>query len=422
MRYTIIVNIIVTSNCSYSPSEELLYKKKVVINISSNIYEKQQICKYLITYQHLCDESALESTDRIVEYINKVGCIQYDPLDVVGRNPDLILQARCSYYKKGDIEKYLYSDRVLFDVWDKNMSICAVSDWACFERYRKKYLDWCNEHKDTIVKITQYLRENDFACSSDFDFEEKVGWHYGPQRLAKAALECMCYAGLAVVHHKKGTRRYYCLSDKYIEKRYFTMDKSYNTEEEYFKWVVLRRINSIGILWNRHSDAWLGISELKSEQRNNAFNALINEGKISEIAVEGIKYPLYIATENLELLQASKNDSIKSSYARILAPLDNILWDRKLISELFDFEYKWEVYIPIAKRKYGYYVLPVLCDNKFIGRIEMETDKNSKTLIVKNFWPENEIYDSTYRNNIISGIDKFKEYNLCDNVEICCNI
>ncbi len=143
---------------------------------------------------------------------------------------------------------------------------------------------------------------------------------------------------------------------------------------------------------------------------------------INEIAVEGIKYPLYIATENLELLQASKNDSIKSNYARILAPLDNILWDRKLIAELFDFEYKWEVYIPIAKRKYGYYVLPVLCDNKFIGRIEMETDKKSKTLIVKNFWSEDEIYDSIYRNNIISGIDKFKEYNLCDNVEICCSI
>lgn len=97
---------------------------------------------------------------------------------------------------------------------------------------------------------------NDFACSSDFEFDEKVDWHYGPQRLAKAALECMCYAGLAVVRHKKGTRRYYCLSDKYISEKYFTMPKPNNTDEEYFKWVVLRRINNIGVLWNRHSDAW----------------------------------------------------------------------------------------------------------------------------------------------------------------------
>jgi len=93
-----------------------------------------------VIYQHLCDNTALESTENIIDYISKVGCIQYDPLDVVGRNPDLVLQARFSLYKKGDIEKYLYSDRVLFYVWDKNMSICPISDWAYFGRYRKKYL------------------------------------------------------------------------------------------------------------------------------------------------------------------------------------------------------------------------------------------------------------------------------------------
>ena len=114
--------------------------------------------------------------------------------------------------------------------------------------------------------------------------------------------------------------------------------------------------------------------------------------------------------------------AIKSGYARILAPLDNLLWDRKLITELFDFEYKWEVYTPIAERKYGYYVLPMLCDNKLIARIEMETDKKSKTLIVKNFWDQDKMDISKYRNNIISGINKFKEYNLCDKVEIYCSI
>jgi uncharacterized protein len=393
-----------------------------VINISPNIYEKNQICNYLVVYQHLCDASTFQSTEDIVEYIRKVGCIQYDPLNVVGKNPDLVLQARCSLYRKGDIEKYLYLDRALFDVWDKNMSISTVSDWSCFERYRQGYLEWCNEHKEAIDKITRYLQVNDFACSSDFEFDERVGWHYGPQRLAKAALEGMCYAGLAVVHHKKGTRRYYCLSDKFISKKYFEMPKPYNTEEEYFKWVVLRRINSIGVLWNRPSDAWLGINGLKSEERNRAFKALLNEGKITEIIVDGMKHALYIATENLELLQASKKKPIKSSYARILAPLDNLLWDRKLIAELFGFEYKWEVYTPMAERKYGYYVLPILCDNKLIGRIEMETDKKSKTLIVKNFWAQAEIDISKYRNNIISGINGFQKYNLCNKVEIRCSI
>lgn len=394
----------------------------MVVQISNNTYTKQQICDYLVKYQHLCDEDALEYRDRIVEYIRRVGCIQYDPLDVVGRNPDLVLQSRCSCYQKGDIEKYLYTDRLLFDVWDKNMSICAVSDWAYLERFRKRHVNWCNEHRDAIEKITGYLSINDFACSADFELEERVGWHYGPQRLAKAALECMCYAGLAVVHHKKGARRYYCLSDKYIPQEYLRMDEMNKTDEEYYKWFVLRRINSIGLLWNRQSDAWLGINGLKSEDRNRAFNALLKEGKISEITVEDMKHTLYIATENLELLEISIKKPAKSDYARILAPLDNLLWDRKLIAELFDFEYKWEVYTPIAERKYGYYVLPILCDNKLIARIEMETDKKSKTLKVKKFWPQDGIKISKYKNKIISGIDRFKLYNLCDKIEICCSI
>jgi uncharacterized protein len=393
-----------------------------VVNISQNIYEKQHICNYLITYQHLCDESTLESIEDIVNYISKVGCIQYDPLNVVGRNPDLVLQSRCIFYRKGDIEKYLYSNRIIFDVWDKNMSISNVSDWSCFQRYRKGYLEWCNEHKDVINEIIKYLQANDFACSSDFEFNEKVGWHYGPQRLAKAALEGMCYAGLAIVHHKKGTRRYYCLSDKYIPDKYLKMETPYNTEEEYFKWVVLRRINSVGALWNRSSDAWLGINGLKSEERNKAFNSLLDEGKITEINIKGMKHALYIATENLEMLQASRSNIIKSKYARILAPLDNMLWDRKLLTELFDFEYKWEVYTPITERKYGYYVLPMLCDNKLIARIEMETDKKGKTLIVKNFWVQDGIDILKYRSKILSGINYFKEYSLCEKAEIYCSI
>ena len=74
--------------------------------------------------------------------------------------------------------------------------------------------------------------------------------------------------------------------------------------------------------------------------------------------------------------------------AIILAPLDNMLWDRKLIKELFGFDYKWEVYKPVSERSYGYYVLPVLYGDRFIARFEPGWDKTSGTIIVKNWWWE----------------------------------
>lgn len=376
----------------------------------------------MVAYQHLCDDAMLQSPGEIVDYVRKVGCIQYDPLNVVGRNPDLVLQARCGTYRKGDLDAYLYSDRALFDVWDKNMSISAVSDWPCFAPFRQRFLDWCNGHQAVIDDITGYLRAHDYACSSDFELNEKVDWHYGPQRLAKAALEAMCYAGLAIVHHKKGARRYYGLAGRYIPEKDLHASPPFQTEEEYYKWFVLRRINAVGLLWNKPGDAWLGIRGFKSDQRNRAFHTLLEEGSLAEIHVAGIKPPLYIASTNLELLQDSSRKSIDGSYARILAPLDNLLWDRKLVAELFGFEYKWEVYTPVSERKYGYYVLPVLCGHRMVARLEMETDRNNRTLIVKRIWMQDDADVGAYASQIHAGIDRFRVYNRCEDAKICCDM
>jgi len=76
------------------------------------------------------------------------------------------------------------------------------------------------------------------------------------------------------------------------------------------------------------------------------------------------------------------------SRMEFIAPLDGMLWDRKLINEIFDFQYKWEIYTPIEERKYGYYVLPVLYNDRFIARIEMISDRKNKVLAVKNIWFE----------------------------------
>jgi len=174
------------------------------------------------------------------------------------------------------------------------------------------------------------------------------------------------------------------------------------------------------MLWNRPSDAWLGIQGLKSEQRNRAFGALLQQGRIAEVNVQGLAHPLYMAAENLGQLHAAMDASLSDGCARILAPLDNLLWDRRLVSELFGFDYKWEVYTPAPERKYGYYVLPVLHGSRLIGRIEMETDAKTSTLIVKNIWFEPERDVASTRKSIVLGIERFATYNRCGHLDIRC--
>ena len=377
----------------------------------SQLYTKEVLRAYLAHYHHLSTANPLSHED-IPEYVAKVGCIQYDPLDVVGRNSDLVLQARCAQYQKGDIEPFLYNQQVLFDVWDKNMAIACVADWPYFTHYRQYYLSWCEEHEEAVKHITQYLMEHEYACSSDFELEERVGWHYGPQRLAKAALECMCYAGLAVVHHKKHTRRYYALAQRMIPKDILRSDAPYHTDTEYFRIFTLRRIKSIGALWNRPSDAWLGTQGYKTPNRQDAFQYLLEENFITPIQVEDVRHALYVPTESLLDLNAVQG-SPKEDCVKFIAPLDNLLWDRRLVYELFGFAYRWEVYTPISQRKYGYYVLPMFLNGNFIGRIEMKTDKKTSTLIVQNIWMEDAFPYQQYQERIWAGLERFMHYNRC---------
>lgn len=378
---------------------------------------KKDICKFLVAYHHLTPENKLKK-EEIMNFVKKVGCIQYDPLDVVGKNPDLVLQSRCEDYKKQDIYHYLYEDRKLFDVWDKSMSICSIEDWPYFSRFRKSELNSYEIFKEKILQITEELNEKEFACSSDFKIEGRIDSSWGSKRLSREVLEYMCYAGLAVVHHKKGTRRYYSLSEKLIPKELLEGEDPNKLDSSYNAWRVLRRINSIGVLWNRASDAWIGLRNFKSKDRIEGFNELLREDKIIPLEVEGIKSPLYIDKSNLDLLKQSINSINNKKEAYIIAPLDNLIWDRKLINELFNFDYKWEVYVPAEKRKYGYYVLPILYGIEFIGRIEFKLDKVTNRINIKNLWWEDNILNKDlYTIAINEALKKLGSYMSCNEIE-----
>lgn len=101
--------------------------------------------------------------------------------------------------------------------------------------------------------------------------------------------------------------------------------------------------------------------------------------------IDGIHKDFYIKTEDITALYKAKN-IVDSGRLEFIAPLDPLLWDRKFIATLFDFDYKWEIYTPKEKRIYGHYVLPVLQDANFVGRIEFA--KEADQLIIKQLWTD----------------------------------
>ncbi len=109
-----------------------------------------------------------------------------------------------------------------------------------------------------------------------------------------------------------------------------------------------------------------------------AYKYLIENKKILEVKVKGIEKLLYYSADDNDIMEMAISGDKYKIRIEFLAPLDNLMWDRAVISELFDFDYKWEVYTPKVDRKYGHYVLPVLFGEGFAGRIELIRNKKEK--------------------------------------------
>ncbi|MDP4181753.1 MAG: crosslink repair DNA glycosylase YcaQ family protein [Bacillota bacterium] len=372
---------------------------------------KQQARKFLLFHHGLYGDYEFSGKEGIISYINRVGCIQFDPLNVVGKNPELVLQSRIKSFDKSMLYELLYCERRLLDYWDKNMSIFSVSDWPYFQRHREGHQHWCDKNQDAVSLVRKEISDKGALCSGDLEYDEKVNWAWGPTRLSRAALEGMYHAGQLIIHHKADTRKFYDLPERYFSTELITSSDPNISDEDYICWHVLRRIGSVGLLWNRPSDAWLGIIGLKSSQREKAFERLIHENKIIEVRVEGIKHPLYMRNADNDALKKSLSVTKSNERSSILAPLDNLLWDRDLISELFDFEYRWEVYKPKTERKFGYYVLPIVYDDKIVARFEPEKHRKNLPFVVKNWWWEsNIVVTNQMKNSIIECLTRFAEY------------
>jgi uncharacterized protein YcaQ len=352
----------------------------------------QQARRFLLAHHGLWPPYALEGKSGALEIIGRAGCIQFDPLNIVGRNPELVLQARVAGFVPGMLQELLYQDRKLLDGWDKNMSIYRVEDWPYFERRRQSARRYPGKSPEAVRAILPQVREAIEArgplSSSDLDFDQTVDWSWAPTRLARAALESMHAWGELVIHHRVNTRKVYDFASRHIPEELLSATDPNATEQEYHDWRLLRRIGGVGLIWNRSGDAWLGMQGIKSAERGAALSRLLKQDRVAEVCVEGIGSPLYMRSEDRITLDWTLPPQDAPSRAVILAPLDNLLWDRRFVEELFGFTYLWEVYKPVAERRWGYYVLPILYGDRFVARFEPGRDKGSGALIIKNWWWE----------------------------------
>ncbi len=386
------------------------------------ILTNSQIRRFILLKQGLIGDYKFIEKDGICDFTRQAGCVQFDPIDVCGKNAELVLQARVKGFTKQMLYDLLYQDRILIDYFDKNLAIIDINDWKYFERIRESNRKYGRGHDEVDAvchQIKNIIREKGPICSKDFDLGQRVDWYWSNDtKLSRVALETMYFRGDLIIHHKKGTIKYYALAEDYIPKTILAAKDPLEDELEHMKWRVLRRISAVGLMWNKPSDAWINIWDMKSDERKRVFLDLLNDNKIIEISLDNSTEMFYCLASDQEIIEEVLKNHILKERTELLAPLDSMLWDRKLIKEIFNFEYKWEIYTPQMERKYGYYVLPILCGEKLIGRTEIVNDKKNRLLIVKNVWLENGVKQTKKLSICLKRcINRFAMFNDCTNIQ-----
>ena len=380
----------------------------------------KQARRFLLKKHGLLGAHRFTGKRGVPEFIRQAGCIQFDPVDVCGKNPELVLQSRVKGFTKRMLYDLLYKDRALFDYFDKQLSILPIEDWPYFGRARQWHREYGYNRAETGAvagQVKQAIRERGPLSSADLELTEKIHWPWGKTKLSRAALESLYFQGDLVVHHKKGTVKTYDLAEHHIPKELLTAPEPLPDGFAHLKWRVLRRVGAAGLLWDKPSDALLGVGGLKAGERAKIFSSLLDEGKILPVTAEGVNVPLYVLSSDRELLDTV--DKPARARCELLAPLDNLLWDRKLIKALFGFGYTWEIYTPEEKRRYGHYVLPLLYGDRFAGRVEAVNDRKGKTLLIKNIWYEDSFRQTDKFRMALDGcFERFARFNECERIEL----
>ncbi len=385
---------------------------------------KEQARRFIMLYHGLLGDYKFNGKNGVLNYINYITALQYDPIDVCGKNAEIVLNSRVKDFKKSMLFDLLYKDRELIDYFDKCLCIFAQNDFPYLKNRMMYYYKSEMSHEKIIPicnEIKQIIGEQGAVCSKDLNFNKKVDWFWNDTKLSRAALEYLYYICELGISYKKGTIKYYDLIEHCLKNPLNLQEFKFESDRDRLKWQIYRRIKAVGFMWNKASDVWLNI-ELNSQSRSSIIEELLKTEQILEIEVENVTKKFYIPSTSKDFLENVISDKKYKKRCEFIAPLDSLMWDRKLIKEIFDFDYKWEIYTPKEKRLFGYYILPIVYGFNFIGRIEIICDRKNNKMTVQNIWIEDNIKQTKSMEIAIEkAVVRFAKFNECVFVKIFCS-
>jgi len=366
----------------------------------------------ILSSQKLSIVDKTESKEDLYKTIQQLGYIQIDTISVVERSHHHTLWSRMPSYKKSMLHDLLEKDKRIFEYWSHAAAFLPMKDFKFSlirkMNFSKKYQMWGSAGKRIINKVYDRVKAEGPLQSKDFEDRRQRSTGWWDWKPSKDALDYLFHTGRLMVVRRQGFQKVYDLTERVLPQ---SIDVDIPSEIEFYQHLILASIISNGLSSQRE------IMYLRKYDRKlfeKSIWNLIEDGKITGITIDGMENEKYFTlTEKLDLLNTKK----KINSLHILSPFDNLVIQRKRLKTFFNFDYQLECYVPQSKRKYGYFCLPVLSGDSFIGKIDLKAFRSTGSLMINNFYKEERVnFNTRLQNKFRKKMEELARFTGCSKV------
>ena len=356
----------------------------------------------LLGAQGLTPARERATKDDVRETIRRMGVLQIDSISVVARSPYLVLWSRLGSYEPYWLDELL-AEGTLFEYWSHAACFIPIEDYGLYRRLMleggEKTRSWMLAHHEEIQHVMEHISQNGPARSAEFartDGRAGGWWEWKPE---KRALEHLFAAGELMISRRENFHRVYDLRERVLANALPDWEDALApNEQEVRRALALKAVRALGVAPARWVPDYFrtpkkGVAGLLEE--------LAEEGSLLRATIEDSGEPAYVHPDNAGPAEKILSGRLRPSVTTLLSPFDPVVWDRARASELFGFDYKIEVYTPAARRRYGYYSLPILHDGALVGRLDAKAHRKQDIFEVKAIHLEPDVAVS---DDLVTGI------------------
>jgi uncharacterized protein YcaQ len=324
---------------------------------------------------------------RLTRFVEDVGGLQMDSINVLERAHYLTVWSRFGPYDRAWLDRVVYRRRLLLEYWAHAACLVPASALPWWRRamldYRGRHTgwsDWLRRNARVLARVKDAVAANGPMGNADFEGRRPAGaggwWSWRP---VQHALHHLWMSGVLTIHSRRHFHKRYDLLERAVPTAAVCAPVS---TEEFRRWHVERSLHAMGAATEQDLAGYLTFPRSGPGVRRAALRAMLERGEVTEVEVEGRPGRWLALARDLPALARTARAPAPSG-TTLLAPFDSLLWYRGRVSRLFGFDYRIEVYTPGPERVHGYYTLPILHAGHLVGRVDAKTHREERRLEVR---------------------------------------